>query len=415
MNRTIGRPTTRSVGAVICVLCLLGTGSAVAQSNAPDPTRVMVCEARDQSCLQPSPNYSSVWSFDGTSGVVTSPASESATRLSIETLSPDKIVIRRVDGSGRSATYSGTLHGNNVTGTVQWDSSDHPNAGASAGGSWSAVFQNLPPAAASSPAADAGGALPQVLPQRLIECEGNGPCNGAWTFDSSGGSATWFMQTPVHAKLTIVRADAGEITMRRTDLTDGNSAVYHGVRQGDTYSGAVIWSTPNNPGGASGHWTASIPQTTCDAGSSLSSDDAMRIGQNALMFDLELEAFSCYKVAAEAGDAMAQTAVGLIYYQGRARQVPQDYKQAFFWLRKAADGGVYAAQRTVADMYMLGEGTAKDRELSQFYAAKAEEQKRDREHQIERAEDRQDRAADRAANAMTGFVMGATFGALLFY
>ena len=65
-------------------------------------------------------------------------------------------------------------------------------------------------------------------------------------------------------------------------------------------------------------------------------------------------------------------------------------------------------------MYMLGQGTAKDRELSKFYGDKAEEQKRDRQHQIERAEDRADRAADRAANTMTGFVMAAVFGALLF-
>jgi len=35
-----------------------------------------------------------------------------------------------------------------------------------------------------------------------------------------------------------------------------------------------------------------------------------------------------------------------------------------------------------------------------------EEQKRERQHQIERAEDRADRAADRGVNAMTGFVMG---------
>lgn len=378
----------------------------IAQTEAPSPTRLLVCESTDQSCLQPKPNYSSTWSFDGTTGSV---ASDTSTQLTIDTLSQDKIVIRRVDASGRSATYSGMIHGNSVTGTVQRDSG--------AAGNWSAVFQNMPGATQSSAApnsTDAAASTAQGLPLHLIECEGNGPCNGAWTFDGPNGSATWFTQTPVRAKLTIVRSDPGELTIRRTDLTDGNSAVYQGVRKGDTYSGAVIWSAPNNPGGASGHWTATIPQTTCDTSSNLSSADAMRIGQNALMFDLEQAAFGCYLVAAKDGDPMAQTAVGLIYYQGRTRDVPQDYNQAFLWLRKAADAGIYAAQRTVTDMYMLGQGTTKDRELSQFYAAKAEEQKRDREHQIERAEDRADRAADRAANTMTGFVMGAVFGALLF-
>jgi TPR repeat protein len=81
---------------------------------------------------------------------------------------------------------------------------------------------------------------------------------------------------------------------------------------------------------------------------------------------------------------VAQTAVGLIYYKGNTSEIPQDYKQAFFWLQKAADQGVYAAQRTVSDMYMLGQGTPKDHELSKFYGDKAAEQKRDREHQIER-------------------------------
>jgi TPR repeat protein len=325
-------------------------------------------------------------------------------------MSQDKIVIRRVDPSGRKATYSGTIHGNQVTGKVEWTSSAQTEAPSA--GNWSAVFQNLPAAAQNS--ADASSSSAQGLPLRLLECEGGGPCNGAWTFDGVNGTATWFTQSPIRAKLTIVRSGPDEITIRRTNLTDGNSAVYQGTRKGDTYSGAVIWSSPNNPGGASGHWMASIPQTNCDAASNLSPADAMHIGQTALMFDLGRAAFGCYLVAAQAGDSMAQTAVGLIYYQGRTSEVPQDYKQAFFWLRKAADAGVYAAQRTVSDMYMLGQGTPQDRELSKFYGDKAAEQKRDREHQIERAQDRADHAADRAANAMTGFVMGAVFGALLF-
>ncbi len=260
----------------------------------------------------------------------------------------------------------------------------------------------------------AGASSSQGARAHWLECEGNGPCNGAWTLDGSTGTAIWFSQSPVRAKLTIVSLDPTDIIIRRTNITDGNSAVYHGTRNGDTYTGAVIWSTPNHPGSSSGHWSASIPQTNCEGASGMSSADAMRIGQNALMFDLERDAFGCYIAAAQDGDAMAQTAVGLIYYKGRADKVPQDYEQALFWLRKASDQGVYAAQRTVSDMYMLGQGTPQDRELSKFYGDKAAEQKRDREHQMQRAQDQANRAADRAANAMTGFVMGAVFGALLF-
>lgn len=256
----------------------------------------------------------------------------------------------------------------------------------------------------------AASTLPIVLPPQLIECENNGLCNGAWTFQGGRGSAVWFTQSPTRAKLTVMKSDPGEIVIRRTDLTDGNYAVYHGRFDGATYSGAVIWSKPDHPGFASGHWTATVPEITCDSNSKLSPEDAKRIGQNALMFDRWQNAFDCYIVAADAGDVQAQTVVGFIFYNGRKGDVPQDYAQALFWLRKAADSGIYSAQVKVSDMYTLGQGTAKNPELAAFYEKKAAEQKRDRERQ----EDREDRAADRTANAMTGFVMGAAFGAMLF-
>jgi len=254
----------------------------------------------------------------------------------------------------------------------------------------------------------AASTLPIVLPPRLIECENNGLCDGAWTFQGGKGSAVWFTQSPTRAKLTVMKSDPGEILIRRTDLTDGNYAVYHGRFDGATYSGAVIWSKPDHPGFASGHWTATIPEITCDPNSKMASDDAKRIGQNALMFDDWHSAFDCYIVAADAGDVQAQTVVGLIFYNGRKGDVPQDYAQALFWLRKAADAGIYSAQVKVSDMFTLGQGAAKDADLAAFYGKKAAEQKRDRERQ----EDRADRAADRQANVMTGFVMGAVFGAM---
>ena len=47
-----------------------------------------------------------------------------------------------------------------------------------------------------------------------------------------------------------------------------------------------------------------------------------------------LEAF---KVAAEKGDAIAQFNLGLSYYHGKG--VLQDYAQAVYWYRKAAEQG----------------------------------------------------------------------------
>ena len=275
---------------------------------------------------------------------------------------------------------------------------------------WIATAQTDDSNSMTGSAIAAATLAPKVLPARLLECEGNGPCNGAWTLDGSNGTAIWFAQSPTRAKLTVVSSDPEDIVIRRTNISDGNSAVYHGRRQGDEYAGTVVWSKPDHPGFASGRWSASVPQVTCDADSRMLPDDAKRVGQTALMFDSWRGAFDCYIVAADAGDVQAQMVVGLIFYNGRKGDVPQDYAKALPWLRKAADAGVYGAQVKVSDMYTLGQGTPKDPELAAFYGKKAAEQRRDHERQ----EDRQDRAADRTANAMTGFVMGAVFGALFF-
>ena len=401
--------------------CLHGQTASPAASVS-NSTRMIECESADDACAQVNAQYNFVWSFDGMAGTIISPANDTGAELTIETMDQDKIVIRRVDRSGamagRSATYTGTIHGSHISGTVRWEWLNHP--GSATNGTWSAVLQDQPPASQAY-AATAPGVSRAGLPARLLECEGNGPCNSAWVIEGSTGEATWFLRSPVRAKLTVIRSDPDDILIRRTDLNDGNSAVYSGTRHGDSISGAVVWSSPGHPGDSSGHWSASVPQTTCDARDGLSSEDALRIGRNALMFNLRRAAFDCYIVAAKTGDATAQTAVGLIYYQGNNAEVPQNYEQALFWLQKAASQDIYAAEKTLADMYMLGQGTKRDPQLSHFYADKAAEQKREMEREQdrqERAEARREehaeRAADRGAQVLTGFVMAATFGAFLF-
>jgi TPR repeat protein len=105
----------------------------------------------------------------------------------------------------------------------------------------------------------------------------------------------------------------------------------------------------------------------------------------------------------------AQTLAGTLYYQGHDPELPQDYGQALVWLKKAAAQGSYAAQRTLAEMYTLGEGTAPNAETAHYYDGKADEQQRLKE----REEDRADRQADQT-KMLNGFVMGAVFGALMF-
>ena len=59
--------------------------------------------------------------------------------------------------------------------------------------------------------------------------------------------------------------------------------------------------------------------------------------------------------AAEQGDALAQAALGIMYYYGL--EVPQDYAEAARWYRMAADQGDADAQLLLGIMY--SEGTSR--------------------------------------------------------
>ena len=56
--------------------------------------------------------------------------------------------------------------------------------------------------------------------------------------------------------------------------------------------------------------------------------------------------------AAEAGEAAAQFQLGSMY-----ANIEQDYAQAFFWIKKAAENEYREAQYTLGNMYFWGEGT----------------------------------------------------------
>jgi hypothetical protein len=58
--------------------------------------------------------------------------------------------------------------------------------------------------------------------------------------------------------------------------------------------------------------------------------------------------------AAEQGNANAQAALGMMYANGQG--VPQDYAQALFWYRKAAEQGESSAQNNLGVMYANGQG-----------------------------------------------------------
>lgn len=69
------------------------------------------------------------------------------------------------------------------------------------------------------------------------------------------------------------------------------------------------------------------------------------------------------------GDARAQLRVGLLYLRGEG--VPQDYREARFWIEKAARQGLADAQTRLGTLYRDGTGSAPDPELARQWLEKA--------------------------------------------
>lgn len=70
-------------------------------------------------------------------------------------------------------------------------------------------------------------------------------------------------------------------------------------------------------------------------------------------------AFAEWRALAEAGDAMAQTALAGMYRFGEGRRV--DLAEAVRWYRKAAGNGDTVAQMNLGEMYRRGLGVGRDR------------------------------------------------------
>jgi uncharacterized protein len=78
---------------------------------------------------------------------------------------------------------------------------------------------------------------------------------------------------------------------------------------------------------------------------------------------------------AEQGDLYAQTALGIMYYEGKG--IPQDYKAAINWFTLAAEQGIDLAQFNLGQMYRNGKGIPQDYENAAKWFTLAAEQGND--------------------------------------
>ena len=84
------------------------------------------------------------------------------------------------------------------------------------------------------------------------------------------------------------------------------------------------------------------------------------------------EAAKWYRKAAEQGDAEAQCRLGRMYQNGKG--VSQDYKEAAKWYHKAAEQGNVKAQISLAIAYRNGDGVPQDHKKALYWFTKAAEQ-----------------------------------------
>jgi TPR repeat protein len=82
-------------------------------------------------------------------------------------------------------------------------------------------------------------------------------------------------------------------------------------------------------------------------------------------------AFDSYLVAANAGDARAQTRLCFMHFAGRGTS--QNYSEAYRWCEKAAQLGNPTAQRNLSVMYEHGYGVPQDPVKAQYWRSKAQE------------------------------------------
>ena len=84
------------------------------------------------------------------------------------------------------------------------------------------------------------------------------------------------------------------------------------------------------------------------------------------------EAIRMLRMAAEQGQAQAQSFLGSMYFNGRG--VKQDLMEALRWLRMAAEQGLPEAQSYIGSMYLQGQGVKEDRTEGLRWLRKAAEQ-----------------------------------------
>ncbi|TYB31452.1 MAG: sel1 repeat family protein [Candidatus Mcinerneyibacterium aminivorans] len=91
-----------------------------------------------------------------------------------------------------------------------------------------------------------------------------------------------------------------------------------------------------------------------------------------MIFSLNSQDFDFIRQKAEEGNPVAQTRLGIYYYQGK--NVEKNPETAFEWFMKGANQGFPLAQYYVGAMYRFGNGVEKDLKKAIIWFTKASNQ-----------------------------------------
>ena len=371
--------------------------------TAPPPQRII--EREGNGCTASGTDYSIVWTFDGLKGMGKFDITEQA--MDIDSFDGHTLVVRRTSyaggriGAGQvdgTAVYTGQITGTHIIGTATY----HPTGKSVSEGPWCGEIEDP---RVLMPETLAAKQSPIGVPPQILECELNQRCDGLWSFGGSSGKAVWPRNPDVLADLTVESFSPDKIVIRRNDTAPNPlSAVYTGRLDGNRISGTVVAHAGDKS--ATYNWTAIVPATSCVRTDGLKPDtqEAMDVGSIALRFNLLPAALDCYLIAARNGDARAQNAVAVLYYQGTS-PIKRDYAQAFYWVGKSAAQGNYFAEQGLANMYKEGKGTEADPVKAQYWYEQAAATPEAQAIALDKA-----RAAQ--AKAMFGLFFGLLSGAL---
>jgi TPR repeat protein len=369
------------------------TPSTASQRNSTPlvlPTFLIECEGRGNECTSTNPDYVGTWAFEGRQGVQHHPAITSVPDLTIEQYDQNGVIIKRVDRNGNSvgmtAVYTGSVHGNLLSGTVAYEWPGHE--GFPTNGTWAALIH--------SPGVMKKSYIPTPPPtpkwQPLPAATG-GDMNGLWQWESDAPGhdyKAYVLKIQIYQVGTeifgVVRErrdfiQPDQILLMATSSPAGYTAKVYRINPAtDTFTWFPTELNVEDPE----HFTTdsgrrfrrisqgSLKDMPCDpANASQFSGEEAYFRGFAYRIHHDLPAALCWNYIASVQEyGRAQASYGNMYRNGIG--TPVDLQQAVYWLQKSAMNVDFYGQSALFKMFSIGEGVIPSGQRAKYWKLRAD-------------------------------------------